>query len=78
MAKNIWSLFLLVLTFTCCHSVFGQEPILELSFDDSFDGALGETPISNTDATLVAGVRGMAAALDPSDRVVYELSLIHI
>lgn len=73
MAKNnIWSLFLLVLTFTCCHSVFGQEPILELSFDDSFDGALGETPISNTDATLVAGVRGMAAALDPSDRVVYE------
>lgn len=72
MAKNIWSLVFLALTFACCHSVFGQDPILDLSFDSSFDGALGESPISNSGATLVTGVRGMAAALDPSDRIEYE------
>ena len=72
MAKKIWSLLCVCLTLACCHSLFGQEPILELSFDNSFDGAMGESPISNSGATMITGVRGMAAALDPSDTVVYE------
>ena len=48
-----------------------QGPNFELTFEGTFVGSEGETPLSNTGAVLGQGVRGMAAFLDTDDVIQY-------
>ena len=55
-----------------CNSLLAQDPVFELSFENSFNGADGETPLSNSGPTFRPGVRGLAALFGIDDVVTYE------
>ena len=70
--KNIATLFFFLVT--ACGNLCAQDPLLELTFDSSFNGTGGEIPLSNSGATLGPGVQATAALFDIDDVVTYESS----